>query len=160
MNKCIAEEKDINDKIFWKYSKYQNPSFLTKYLIRAKQVKNKQLVNNRTDELIDLRNTINKKELSENENPNKIVDIVEKIINFDKQQKGKWIKILTPKQMLQRLAIALTQVKLGNASEKLLNEIREIIYFLYQNKEITKNVYNNITSSVKLYGYYINKFWK
>ena len=50
--------------------------------------------------------------------------------------------------MLQRLAIALTQVKLGNASEKLLN----------QNKEITKNVYNNITSSVKLYGYYINKF--
>ena len=86
MNKCIAEEKDINDKIFWKYSKYQNPSFLTKYLIRAKQVKNKQLVNN---ELIDLRNTINKKELSENENLNKIVDIVEKIINFDKQQKGK-----------------------------------------------------------------------
>ena len=89
MNKCIAEEKDINDKIFWKYSNYQNPSFLTKYLIRAKQVKNKQLVNNITDELIDLRNTINKKELSGNENPNKIIDIVEKIINFDKQQKGK-----------------------------------------------------------------------
>ena len=46
--------------------------------------------------------------------------------------------------MLQRLAITLVQVKVGNASENLLNEIREIIYSLYRAKEITKKVYNNI----------------
>ena len=48
-------------------------------------------------------------------------DIVEKILNLEKQQKGKGIKILTPKQMLQRLPIALAQVKPGNTSENLLN---------------------------------------
>ena len=52
--------------------------------------------------------------------------------------------------MLQRLPIALAQVKAGNASKKFLNEIRQIIYSLYQAKEITKNVYNNIMNSIKL----------
>ena len=51
-------------------------------------------------------------------------------------------KILTPKQMLQRLPIALVQVKAGNNSESFLNEIRQIVYSLYQSKEITKKVYN------------------
>ena len=59
------------------------------------------------------------------------------------------LKILTPKQMLQRLPIALAQVKAGNTSENLLNEIRQIIYSLYRAKEITKKVYNNITNSIK-----------
>ena len=57
-------------------------------------------------------------------------------------------KILTPKQMLQRLPIALAQVKAGNNSERLLNEIRQIIYSLYQSKEITKKVYNNLLTSL------------
>ena len=48
------------------------------------------------------------------------------------------LKILTPKQMLQRLPIALAQVKASNNSENLLNEIRKIVYSLYQSKEITK----------------------
>ena len=52
--------------------------------------------------------------------------------------------------MLQRLPIALAQVKAGNTSKKLLNEIRQIIYSLYQAKEITKKVYNNIMNSIKL----------
>ena len=56
------------------------------------------------------------------------------------------LNILTHKQMLQRLPIALTQVKAGNNSESLLNEIRQIVYFLYQSKQITK-VYNNIIKS-------------
>ena len=95
-----------------------------------------------------------KKEIPENENPNKIADIVEKIFDFNKQQKGKGrpsvlaclakvfdrmqIKILTPKQTIERLPIALAQVKAGNTSESLLNEIREIIYSLYQAKKVTK----------------------
>ena len=60
------------------------------------------------------------------------------------------LKILAPKQMLQRLPIALVQVKAGNNSENLLNEIRQIVYSLYQSKEITKKVYNNIIKSIQL----------
>ena len=52
--------------------------------------------------------------------------------------------------MFQRLPIALAQVKAGNASENLLNKIRQTIYSLYRAKEITKNVYNNIMNSIKL----------
>ena len=59
-------------------------------------------------------------------------------------------KILTPQQMLQRLSIAVAQVKAGNTSENLLNEIHQMMYFLYQEKEITKKVYNNIMNSIKL----------
>ena len=60
------------------------------------------------------------------------------------------IKILTPNQMLKRLPIALAQVKAGNNSESLLNEIRQIVYSLYRSKEITKKVYNNIINSIKV----------
>ena len=52
--------------------------------------------------------------------------------------------------MLQILPITLAQVKAGNTSEKLLNEIRQVIYSLYQEKDITKKVYNNIVNSLKL----------
>ena len=52
--------------------------------------------------------------------------------------------------MLQRLPIVLTQVKASNNSENLLNEIRQIVYSLYQSKEITKKVYNNIIKSIQL----------
>ena len=64
--------------------------------------------------------------------------------------KGKGIKILTPKQLRQRLPIALAQVKAGNNFENLLNEIRQTVYSLYQSKEITKKVYNNIINHLKL----------
>ena len=64
------------------------------------------------------------------------------------ETKGKGLKILTPKQMLQRLPIALAQVKTGNNSENVLNEIRKIVYSLYQSKEITKKVYNNLIKSL------------
>ena len=52
--------------------------------------------------------------------------------------------------MLQRLPIALAQVKAGNNSESLLNEIRQIVYSLYEFKQITKKVYNNITKSINV----------
>ena len=63
---------------------------------------------------------------------------------------GEGLKILTLKQMLQRLQIAIAQVKAGNKSEKLLNEIRKIIYSLYQAKEIARKVRNNIMISIKV----------
>ena len=67
-----------------------------------------------------------------------------------KATKEKGQKILTPKQMLQRVPIALGQVKVDSTSENLLNKIRQIIYSLYRAKEITKKVYNNIVNSIKL----------
>ena len=66
------------------------------------------------------------------------------ILNADRSK----LKILTTKEMLQRLPIALAQAKAGNNSENLLNEIRQIVYSLYQSKEITKKVYNNIIKSL------------
>ena len=68
-----------------------------------------------------------------------------------KETKAKGLKILTPKQILQRLPITLAQVKAGNNSESLLNEIRQIAYSLYQSKQITKKVYNNIIKKWILY---------
>ena len=53
-----------------------------------------------------------------------------------KTKQGTGLKILTPKQMFQRLPVALALVKEGNNSQNLLNEIRQIIYSLYQSKEI------------------------
>ena len=69
---------------------------------------------------------------------------------FRSKQKGTGLKILTPNQILKRLPIALAQIKAGNNSESLLNEIRKIVYALYRSKEITKKVYNNITNSIKV----------
>ena len=67
-----------------------------------------------------------------------------------KEQEGTGLKILTPNQMLKRLAIALAQIKAGNNSESLLNEIRQIAYSLYISKEITNKVYKNIIKSIKV----------
>ena len=66
--------------------------------------------------------------------------------NYDSKHietKGQGLKILTPKQMIQRLPIAFSLVKAGHNSESLLNKIRQIVHSLYQSKQITKKVYNN-----------------
>ena len=70
--------------------------------------------------------------------------------NIYESKQGIGLKILTPKQMLQRLPIALVQIKAGNNSKSLLNEIRQTVYSLYQSKEITKKVCNNIIKSIKV----------
>ena len=68
----------------------------------------------------------------------------------EKSKQGTGLKMLTPNQMLKRLPIPLAQIKAGNNSESLLNEIRQIVYSLYRSKEITKKVYNNIIKSIKV----------
>ena len=70
--------------------------------------------------------------------------------NIYESKQGTGLKMLTPKQMFQRLPIALAQIKAGNNSETLLNEIRQIVYSLYQSKDITKKLYNNIIKSIKV----------
>ena len=106
--------------------------------------------------MTDLRNHSIIKESPDNENPNKRVNVVEKILHFNKQQKVKglsldlariskvsdrWhLKILVPKQILQRLQIALVQVKAGKTSKNLLNKIRQIIYSTVQKKLLKKYI--------------------
>ena len=90
--------------------------------------------------MIDLRNSINSKEIPWNENPKKVVNIVAKILDFSKQQKGEEIKVLTLEQMFQKLPIVLALVKVDYTSENLLNEIRQTIYSFYRKKEVTTKV--------------------
>ena len=83
------------------------------------------------------------------EKPDKIVEIVEMTLKFNKQnQQGKGLKILTPQQMLSRLPITLAQLKAGNNSDKLKNEIRQLLYSLYCSKSMTKQVYNNLINYI------------
>ena len=71
--------------------------------------------------------------------------LAEEILRFNKQkQEEQGIKILMPSQMLSRLPITLAQLKTGNNSEKLKNEIRQLLYSLYRSKNVTKQVYNNL----------------
>ena len=71
-----------------------------------------------------------------NEKPNKIVDTVEKILDFNKRyQEREGLKIITPDQMLSILPISLAQLKAENNSEKLKNEIRKLLYSLYCSKK-------------------------
>ena len=86
------------------------------------------------------------------ENVVKLYNNYAKIISeaMYKSKHGTGLKILTPKQMLQRLPIAVAQGKTCNNSESLLNEIRQIIYSLYQSKIITKKVHNDMIKSTQL----------
>ena len=63
-------------------------------------------------------------------------------------KEGKGLKILTPKKLLTRLQISLTQIKAGNNSNKLKGEIREILYLLYQHNKSTKKLYNSLIKSL------------
>ena len=69
--------------------------------------------------------------------------------NVVSKAKGAGLKLLTDKQMLNRLPILLTQIKAGNNSNKLKNEARQILYSLYRSKLLTKTVYNNLIKSIR-----------
>ena len=80
---------------------------------------------------------------------NEIVIIVEDILEFNrKKQSGGGLKILTPNQMLSRLPITLAQLKVGNNSEKLKNEIRQLSYSLYRSKKLTKQLHKSLINII------------
>ena len=116
------------------------------------KTKNNELVNVINSGLKDLKKEIEvipKKE-RENEKLDKIVKIVEDILIFNEQQQqsGKGLKILTPNQMLSRLPITLAQLKAGNNSEKLKNEIRQLLCSLYRPRKLTKNIYKSLVDII------------
>ena len=87
------------------------------------------------------------KEEIEIEKPDEILRTVEEILEFNKKRQKKLgyeLKILTPNQMLSRLPITLAQLKAGNNSEKLKNEIRQLLYSLYRSKKLTKQLYKSL----------------
>ena len=85
MNEITDNEKVINDKIILDYFKYQNPSFLAKALIRAMEAKNWKFVSYDNGRLVNWGNAINKKQIPEKENPKKVVNIVDNILDFNKR---------------------------------------------------------------------------
>ena len=81
----------INEQIFWEFFNYQSPSFLVKDLYEGYQNKDETAITYLNESLINLRNSINSKKIVQNKNPKKIVIYVAKILEFNKQQKGKEI---------------------------------------------------------------------
>ena len=82
-------------------------------------------------------------------NRNNMLEIVGLILYFNQlDQAGKGLKILTPSQMLSRLPISLAQLKTGNNSEKLKNEIRQLLCSLYKSKKLTKIIYKILTDII------------
>ena len=114
--------------------------------------KNNKLVNTFNSALRDLEEKIKNMSKAEKEieQPDEIVRVVKIILDFNKlkQQKGQGIKILTPKQILNRLPIALAQLQAENNSNKFKNEIRQLLYSLYRSKNMTEQVYKSLISII------------
>ena len=132
IKQIVDQETDINDGIFRKYFKFKGLDQLVK------------LINSGLKDLKEEIKKMSEAEI-ENEDPESIVEIVKKILKFNKQnqRKGQGIKILTPNQMLNRLPIALAQLQAGNNFNKLKNEIRQLLYSLYRSKNMTEQIYKS-----------------
>ena len=115
MNLIKSKENIMNNELVSKYFYAQNLRMLLEQIKDSKNIpgKNKMLVSITESGLGDLKNEIKKmiEDEIKTEKPNEIVDIVEKILEFNEQQEGKGLKILTPSQMLSRLPISLAQLK-------------------------------------------------
>ena len=140
--------------MFKKHFNFAVASALVKQLYEAKnRKKNNGLVNVIKSGLSDLKDEIKKmsEDEKEIEKPDKILKIVKEILDFNKKirkQQGLELKILTPNQMLSRLPITLAQLKAGNNSEKLKNEIRQLLHSLYKSKKLTKQLYKSLIDTI------------
>ena len=147
------ESESINYELFEKYFNVVAPTVLAKKLFETKdKKKNNDLVNVIKSGLCDSKDEIKKmsKEEIENEKPDKILKIVEIIIfnRENKKQQGLGLKILAPDQMVSRLPITLARLKAGNNSEKLKNEIKQLLYSSYRLKKLTKQLYKSLIDIV------------
>ena len=119
-----------------------------KKLKNTSDEKNKNLVESINKKLTKLKNIVRnvpRDEVSKVEENGKIIDIVERNLELNQgKHSGKGLKILTPDQMLSRLAITLAQLKAANNSEKLENEIRQLLYSLYRSKKLAKQLYKSL----------------
>ena len=138
---CLKHILMLWHLLFWQKKLYETKD--------KKKKKNNELVELIKVKWSDLKDEIKKmsKEEIEDEKPDKIPKIVEEIIIFNnenKKQQGLGLKILTPDQVLNRIPITLAQLKAGYNSEKLKNEIRQLLYSLYRSKKLTKQFYKSL----------------
>ena len=144
------KSKTIDYNLFKEYFRFEVPSALAKKLYETKdKKKNNDLVELITVKWSNLKDEIEKifEDRKETEKPDKILEIVEEILIFNREnreQQGQGLKILTPNQILSRLPITLAQLKAENNSEKLKNEIRQLLYSLYRSKKLTKQLYKSL----------------
>ena len=168
-DKFIKEMDDVLDSnIIRKYFYYDSMSDLLKTLNTSRgKILHKTQINAIKNGQEDLKNDIEK--MSEKEVGDKKlnlkIDLVERILDFDEQsdmspleseeaveqrrnQQGKGLEILTPEQMLNRLPISLLQLKAGNNSQKLKNEIRQLLYSLYRSKKLNKTICKHLMNAI------------
>ena len=147
------KQSNIYMNLFKNVFYYETPDKMLKYLHGLETTDNY----NQATSLIEENFTDFKDEveiMSEGDKENKgikILNITENILNFtlkERKKIGQGLKILTPNQMLSRLPITLAQLKAGNNSEKLKNEIRKLLYSLYRSKKLTKQLYKNLTGII------------
>ena len=79
-----------------------------------------------------------------------VIKSISKLVDKEESSKttGSGLKIITPKQLITRLPILLAQKQAGNNSQKLNNEIRQIIYSLYRSKNLSKTIYNHLINGI------------
>ena len=135
------------------FTNYQNPSDIYKKLRETKGKRNEDQVYSIKEVLNEIKEktkNVSENKISVIEENEKAINIVERILYFNQleQQKGERLKILTPNQMLSRLLITLVQLKAGNNSEKLKNEIRQLLYSLYRSKKLTKQLYKSLVDII------------
>ena len=133
----------IDPELFRKDFEYSSPSDMHNNLNKIiGSEENKAQVNTIKDKLAELIKEFKSNPTSDAkkiENTNNILKIVERILEFNQlNQSGQGLKILTPNQMLSRLPISLAQLNAGYNSEKLKNEIRQLLYSLYRSKKLIK----------------------
>ena len=142
--KIEDQEKEIDKKMFEKYFEYQSPSEMLDNLFSLDNLKRNYVAEKISNNFEYLFDKVKELPLNEKFEESKILETVEMILEFHSQEQGKCLKILTPNQMLSRLPISLAQLKAGNNSEKLKNEIRQLLYSLYRSKKLTKQLYKSL----------------
>ena len=142
----------IDNNLFKEQFEYLSLSNMYKNLNTTKDIEENKTKVKKKKNLSDLmmefksKATNNAKKMK---NRNNMVEIVELILKFNQiDQEGSGLKILTPNQMLSRLPISLVKLKAGNNSEKLKNEISQILYSLYRSKKLTKIFYKSLVNII------------
>ena len=147
-----TNKKNINNEFFKEYFYYSSPDTMIERLKDTGDEKNRNMVKSIYKNLNKMKKII--KNMPENkafkiEENKKIIDIVERILELNsKKQLGQGLKILTPNQMLSRLPITLARLKAGNTSEKLKNEIRQLLYSLCRTKKLTKQLNKSLINII------------
>ena len=131
---------------------YSSPSNMLSRLSDARGKINEEqvyLINKTLTKLKTIVRNVPKDNPLKTEENEKIIDIVERILELNREnQLGLGLKILTPNQMLSGLSVSLAQLKAGNNSEKLKNEIRQLLYSLCRSKKVTKQLYKSLADII------------